>query len=103
MILSLVHADPAPFPRHLVPSGTRQVILRGGLRRLSNGHCGRNAELVKALGGEVIDYTTRDITRGGEARCDLILDAVGSGSGGAFKRSWPMAFLGIGWVVDNGT
>lgn len=46
---------------------------------------GRNAELVAALGAsEVIDYTTTDVTRG-EARYDLVFDAVGGGAG-AHKR-----------------
>jgi NADPH:quinone reductase-like Zn-dependent oxidoreductase len=47
---------------------------------------GRNAELVRTLGAAVvIDYTTRDVTKGDD-RYDLIFDAVGSGSAGSFKR-----------------
>jgi NADPH:quinone reductase-like Zn-dependent oxidoreductase len=47
---------------------------------------GRNAELVRSLGAsEVIDYTRTDVTKG-EARYDLVFDAVGSGSAGSLKR-----------------
>jgi NADPH:quinone reductase-like Zn-dependent oxidoreductase len=47
---------------------------------------GRNADLVKSLGAAaVIDYTTQDVTKG-EARYDLVFDAVGAGSPGSFKR-----------------
>ena len=47
---------------------------------------GRNADLVKSLGAAaVIDYTETDVTKG-EARYDLVFDAVGAGSPGSFKR-----------------
>lgn len=46
----------------------------------------RTAELVRSLGAsETIDYATQDVTKG-EARFDLVFDAVGSGSMGALKR-----------------
>lgn len=45
---------------------------------------GEHADLVRGLGAErVIDYTTEDFTRG-EARYDVVLDAVGKSS---FRRS----------------
>ena len=45
---------------------------------------GRNAELVRGLGADhVIDYKTRDFTKGGE-RYDVVIDTVGTAP---FKRS----------------
>jgi NADPH:quinone reductase-like Zn-dependent oxidoreductase len=54
--------------------------------RVTGVSSGRNAELVRSLGAaEVIDYTSQDVTKG-EARFDLIFDAVGTGSNGGLKR-----------------
>lgn len=47
---------------------------------------GRNAELVRALGAdEFIDYTTADFTAG-EARYDVIFDAIGKSCFGRARR-----------------
>ncbi|WP_204300739.1 NAD(P)-dependent alcohol dehydrogenase [Actinoplanes campanulatus] len=67
--------------------GTFAVQLARAFGGAVTGVCsGRNVDLVRSLGAEVIDYTSEDFTRSG-GRYDLVLDLAASRSLRALRRA----------------